>query len=79
MKIYGRVRGEVGEVPLALVEASILVTADEALSLADFFQQTAELMKKAANSFGHEHYKDFCKRAGLPCSNDGGDVIIVGR
>ena len=76
MKIFGYAEGD--DMLLTLSEASFQATADELRRLGEFLQETADTIDRAGAAFGHEHFRDFCRRRGIDSVEGEADVIAAG-
>lgn len=59
-----------------LENVTLECTRDELLKVIEFFQYSAQLLEVHGEAFGHEHFKDWCRKNdhNFQC-----DLIIVGK
>lgn len=63
---------------LELQEASFKASPDDVRRLASFLCEVAAKMERAGSSFGHLHFKDYCKEKGIAVPQDAPDIIVCG-
>lgn len=77
MRVFGSSLEEDRDTPFELREASLKATPHELRILAAFLTDVAQSMDEHDADFGHEHFRDFCRRRGIDSIDGNADIIVA--